>query len=69
MRSAAIAILLLHTANDAVTASSASHQARRTAAAPLNTFVAVKDEFDARQAAVESVVFQTLHAFSMNGGE
>jgi hypothetical protein len=37
--------------------------------APLNTFVKIKDEFDARIDAIEKLVFQTLNAFSMNDGE
>ena len=37
---------------------------RRTGVAPLNVFLSVKDLFDTRRGAVESVVFQTLPTFS-----
>ena len=42
---------------------------RRIKVAPLNTFVAVKDEFDRRREKIESFVFQTLNSFSTNAGE
>ena len=46
----------------------APHTTRRTTLAPLNTFVRIKDEFDARRNSIEGLVFQTLNAFSMNHG-
>ncbi|KAL7521361.1 hypothetical protein ACHAWX_006029 [Stephanocyclus meneghinianus] len=42
---------------------------RRIKVAPLNTFAAVKDEFDSRREKIESFVFQTLNAFSTNAEE
>jgi hypothetical protein len=62
--------LLLFTATTAPTINaSEGHTRRRMEVAPLNTFVKIKDEFDARIDAIEKLVFQTLNAFSMNDGE